>query len=115
MIKIPKQDIEKCKAFYIFYLNGVDIYNFIQAKENGEYDSLRMSTFASKKVFSFEKFRAYIESKNGKVFLENNPEEQLYCISCCDLEELESVIYSGKYPIFCHNYDFEKDEYVRSM
>ena len=115
MIKIPKNDIEKCKAFYVPCLNGVDIYNFIQAKENGEYDSLRMSTFASKKVFSFEKFRAYIESKNGKVFLENNPEEQLYCISCCDLDELESAIYGSEYPIFCQNYDFEKDEYVRSM
>ena len=115
MIKIPKWDIERCEAFYVPYLNGVDMYNFIQAKEKGEYDSLRMSTFANKRVFSFEKFRSYIENQNGKVFLENNPEEQLYCISCCDLDELESAIYCGKYPIFCQNYDFEKDEYVRSM
>ena len=115
MIKIPKLYIEKCIAFYVPYLDGVDIYNFIQAKENSEYNSLRMSSFASKKVFSFEKFKAYIENQNGKVFLKENDQEQLYCISCCDLDELESVIYGGKYPIFCQNYDFEKDEYVRKM
>ena len=33
MIKIPKLYIEKCIAFYVPYLDGVDIYNFIQAKE----------------------------------------------------------------------------------
>jgi hypothetical protein len=115
MIKIPKMDIETCTAFHVPHLNGVDIYNFIQAKENSEYNSLRMSSFASKNVFSFEKFQAYIESQNGKVFLEENDKEQLYCISCCDLYELESIIYGGKYPIFFQNYDFENDDYVRRM
>ena len=115
MIKIPKLDIERCVAFHVPSLNGVDTYNFIQAQEKDEFDSLRMSTFASKNVFSFDKFQAYIESKNGKVFLQDNPQEQLYCISCCDLAELESAIYGGEYPIFCQNYDFERDLYVRSM
>jgi hypothetical protein len=114
MIKIPKLDIENCEAFSVPHLDGIDMLCFFKAQEEGNFESLRMSTFAKKRVFSFEKFKAYIEKGNGKVFLDSNPKEEVYCISSCNLNELESIIYGGSYPIFLQNYDFNNDVYIRS-
>ena len=115
MIRIPKNDIEKCEAFKIPYYDGTDIEQFIQNQLKNDFDSLRMSTFSKRRVWSFEKFKAYIEHNNGKVFLESTPIEQVYVISACNLEELENIMYGGSYPIFCQNYDFDNDVYIRNM
>ena len=115
MIKIPKNDVEKCDAFMMPLLNGVDIANFIKAQENGNFDSLRASTFASKRVFSFDKFKAYVENIGGsKIYLESTPTEQVYVINACDLDELESILFGNAYPIFLQNYDFDNDIYLRN-
>ena len=114
MIRIPKFDIEKCQAFFIPVLSGFDEFNFFVAKKTMVYGAMRRSNFASSYKFSFEKFKAYIENQGGKVFLDNAPEEQLYCISQCNLSELQDTLYGEKYPIFCSNYDFDNDIYVRA-
>jgi hypothetical protein len=115
MIRIPKNDIEKSEAFKIPYFDGVDIALFIQAQQKDDFNSMRMSSFSKRRIWSFEKFKAYIEHNNGKVFLDNTPTEQLYVISACNLKELENIIYGGHIPIFCQDYDFKNDVYVRNM
>jgi hypothetical protein len=115
MIKIPKLELENCDAFKIPEPSGADIFHFFQASETKEFESLRPSTFCSRKVFSFEKLKSYIHSKGGKVFLESNPKEQIYCISSCNLNELQSIIYGYSYPIFLQNYDNEIESILKSM
>lgn len=115
MIRIPRNDIEQIEAFKIPYLDGIDIALFIQAQQKDDFNSLRMSSFSKRRVWSFDKFKAYIEHNNGKVFLESTPTEQVYVISACNLEELESIMYGGHIPIFCQDYDFKKDVYIRNM
>jgi hypothetical protein len=115
MIRIPKNDIERSEAFKIPYYHGIDIALFIQAQQKDDFNSLRMSSFSKRRVWSFEKFKAYIEHNNGKVFLDNTPTEQLYVISACNLQELENIMYGGSIPIFCQDIDFKNDVYVRNM
>jgi len=114
MIRIPRIDIERCDAFSVPHLDGIDTFNLFKAQEDMEYGALRMSSFAKKKIFSFEKLTAYINSFGGNVFLQSNEFEQVYCISACDLNELQGVLYGGEYPTFLQNYDFDNDVYVRS-